>query len=139
VLGYRVTPYHRSKTDVFERIQNSVQFPGDTFIIDLDGENYQLKRKFRRLRFSRILNPARGLGMSAMNVISTTIKKLFGFLAVLFGIGGSAAPIRGVYFRRKAEKSRFLVLSFVRDYFWAHYDHCRIQVVEGSYRLACWY
>jgi Zn-dependent protease with chaperone function len=92
VLGYRVTPYHQSKTDVFERIQNSVQFPGDTFIIDLDGENYQLKRKFRRLRFSRILNPARGLGMSAMNVISTTIKKLFGFLAVLFGIGGLLLP-----------------------------------------------
>ena len=92
MLGYRVTPYHQSKTDVFERIQNSVQFPGDTFIIDLDGENYQLKRKFRRLRFSRILNPARGLGMSAMNVISTTIKKLFGFLAVLFGIGGLLLP-----------------------------------------------
>jgi len=103
VLGYRVARFYGNKTEVFEQIQNSVQLPEETFIIDLDGENYrELKRKFERLPFSRILKPVRGLGMTIINIILTGVKKLFGFLAVLFGIAAFLLPC--LAFTSKGEK-----------------------------------
>jgi Zn-dependent protease with chaperone function len=86
VLGYRVTASFRlrgSQTEVFEGIQNAVQLPGDTFIVNVDGENYRLRRRFRRMRWPKIQDPA----PSFLHTIVTATKKILGVLAVLGGIG----------------------------------------------------
>ena len=88
VLGYRVAGLfssQRSKraTEALERIENSVQFPGQTLFINVDGDNYQFRRKFRRMRHTKILRTPSSV---AMTIIKTAFKKLFGVLAVLLGI-----------------------------------------------------
>lgn len=60
VLGYRVKKWWQlhSKAkvaEVLQQIQASVNFPGETMIINVEGENYRFGRKFFRLRGARIL------------------------------------------------------------------------------------
>ena len=61
VLGYTVTGLFvlngaRRATEVLERIENSVQLPGDTVIVNVEGQNYRLRRKFRQMSWAKILN-----------------------------------------------------------------------------------
>jgi Zn-dependent protease with chaperone function len=60
VLGFRsggLLQRHakRRAAEVLARIQETVSFPGETLIIDVEGENYRFGRKFRWMRGSRIL------------------------------------------------------------------------------------
>ncbi|WP_265945988.1 M48 family metallopeptidase [Dechloromonas sp. A34] len=60
VLGYRVTGFFRFQrkryeADALQQIRNRVQFPGETLILSVDGENYRFGRKFAWMRGSRIL------------------------------------------------------------------------------------
>jgi Zn-dependent protease with chaperone function len=60
VLGYRVTRFfqlhsQRRSAEVLQRIQESVPFPGETILINVEGENYRFGRKFRWMRKARIL------------------------------------------------------------------------------------
>jgi hypothetical protein len=60
VFGYSVTgsfQFHSKKraAEVLQRIQEAVQFPGETMIINVDGDNYRFGRKFRWMRGARIL------------------------------------------------------------------------------------
>lgn len=45
----------RRVMDMLQVIQTTVQFPGETLIINVDGGNYRFRRKFRRMREARIL------------------------------------------------------------------------------------
>jgi hypothetical protein len=60
VLGYRVTGFFqlhskRRAMEVLRQIQESVPFPGETLIINVEGANYRFRRKFRWMRGARIL------------------------------------------------------------------------------------
>jgi hypothetical protein len=60
VLGFRsggLLQRHakRRAAEVLARIQETVSFPGETLIINVEGENYRFGRKFRWMRGSRIL------------------------------------------------------------------------------------
>lgn len=60
VFGYSVTgsfQFHSKKraAEVLQRIQEAVQFPGETMIINVDGDNYRFGRKFRWIRGASIL------------------------------------------------------------------------------------
>jgi Zn-dependent protease with chaperone function len=60
VLGYRVTGFFqlhskRRAMEVLRQIQESVPFPGETLIINVEGGNYRFGRKFRWMRGARIL------------------------------------------------------------------------------------
>ena len=66
--------------EVLERIQKTVRFPGQTLFINADGENYRFRRKFRRVRKSKVLQRASTL---AVAILKTLFKKTFGLLAVL--------------------------------------------------------
>jgi Zn-dependent protease with chaperone function len=88
VLGYSVTglfSFERAQraAEVKEQIQNAVRLPGETFVVNVDGENHRLRRTFRRLRWSRLVDPVTSL---AMTLIKTTFKKAFAGLTVLFGL-----------------------------------------------------
>ena len=88
VLGFNITgPFllggTKRATDVLQEIQKSVQLPRETLIINVDSEHYRLGRKFRRLRWAKILDPA---SSRVTKILMTIIKKVFGVLAVLFGI-----------------------------------------------------
>lgn len=45
----------RHTRDVLVKIQSSVRFPGNTLIVNVEGDNYRFGRKFRRQRGARIL------------------------------------------------------------------------------------
>ena len=54
VLGFTVTGpfrFHSTKRagEVLQRIQGAVQFPGETLILNVEGENYKFGRKVRRM------------------------------------------------------------------------------------------
>ncbi len=60
VLGFSVNGpfrFHSKKRagEVLQRIQEAVQFPGETLIINVEGGNYRFGRKFRWMRGARIL------------------------------------------------------------------------------------
>lgn len=60
VFGYRVTAFcrlhsKRRAQEVLRQIQESVRFPGETMIINVDGANYRFDRKFRWMRGARLL------------------------------------------------------------------------------------
>ncbi|MBI1906058.1 MAG: M48 family metalloprotease [Rhodocyclales bacterium] len=60
VLGYNTTPFYRLRSkrrteQVMRDIQSSVDFPGDTIIICVEGENYRFGRKLRFMRGTRVL------------------------------------------------------------------------------------
>jgi hypothetical protein len=60
VLGYRVTPWYRL-TDtaaggrVMAQLREQVTWPGETFLINVEGKYYRFGRKFWRHRGARIL------------------------------------------------------------------------------------
>lgn len=41
--------------EVLQRIQETVRFPGETSIVNVDGDHYRFGRKFGRMRGARIL------------------------------------------------------------------------------------
>jgi Zn-dependent protease with chaperone function len=60
VLGFSCTGLFRLHTrkrtaEVLQRIQEAVQFPGETLIVNIEGDNYRFGRKFRWMRGTRIL------------------------------------------------------------------------------------
>jgi hypothetical protein len=60
VLGYRVTALFqlhskRPAQEVLRQIQESVRFPGETIIINVDGANYRFDRKLRWMRGGGVL------------------------------------------------------------------------------------
>jgi len=60
VLGFSVTGpfrFHSKKRagEVLARIQKAVQFPGETMILNVEGDNYRFGRKFKWMRGARIL------------------------------------------------------------------------------------
>jgi Zn-dependent protease with chaperone function len=60
VLGYRATGWfqlHSKKraAEVLRRMQESVQFPGETLIVNVEGENYRFGRKFAWKRGARVV------------------------------------------------------------------------------------
>lgn len=60
VLGFTVTRrfwfgVNNRAADVLRQIQQTVQFPGETVIISVQGENYRFGRKFRWIRGARII------------------------------------------------------------------------------------
>lgn len=60
VCGYAVTgPFRlhskRRAAEVMQRIQASVEFPGETIILSVEGDNSRFGRKLRRVRGSRIV------------------------------------------------------------------------------------
>jgi len=60
VLGFTVSPpfwLHSKKraAQVQQAILQSVRFPGETLVINVEGENYRFGRKFRWMRGSRIV------------------------------------------------------------------------------------
>jgi hypothetical protein len=60
VLGFRVGSLLRWHTkrraaEVLAGIQQAVSFPGETLIINVEGQNYRFGRKFRWMRGSRIV------------------------------------------------------------------------------------
>jgi Zn-dependent protease with chaperone function len=60
VLGYRATGLfqlyrERRVKEVLGKIQESVTFPGETIIINVDGPNYQFDRKFWWMRGAKLL------------------------------------------------------------------------------------
>ncbi len=60
VFGLRVTGLfqlrnERRATETLRRIQESVQLPRETLIINVEGDNYRFGRKFRWMRGARIL------------------------------------------------------------------------------------
>ena len=86
VLGYSVAglfPSRRNKraAEVLERIQRTVRFPGETLFVNLDRENHRFRRKFRRVKGTKTR-----LSSLAITITKTTLKKVFGVLAVLLGI-----------------------------------------------------
>jgi Zn-dependent protease with chaperone function len=60
VLGFSVTGLfqihskHRA-SEVLKRIQESVRFPGETMIINVDGDHYRFGRTFRRIGAAKVL------------------------------------------------------------------------------------
>jgi len=58
ILGFTVRFALRAKrmrSEVQQRILNEVKFPGETMIINVEGDNYRFGRKFAWMRGSRIL------------------------------------------------------------------------------------
>ena len=60
VLGFTATaPFwlYRIKraTEVLQKIREAVSFPGETLIVNVEGENSRFKRKFKRLNGARIV------------------------------------------------------------------------------------
>lgn len=60
VLGFCVTPWwrwHSAKRaeEVQKAIMQAVDFPEETFVLNVEGDNYRFRRKLRRSRGSRIL------------------------------------------------------------------------------------
>jgi len=60
VFGFSVTgmlQFHNKKrvTEILQRIHESVEFPGETIIINVDGDNYRFGRKFWWMRGAGIL------------------------------------------------------------------------------------
>ena len=60
VLGYRASGFfqlHSTKRaiQVMQQIQDNVRFPGQTLIINVEGNNYRFGRKFKWMRGARIL------------------------------------------------------------------------------------
>lgn len=60
VLGYRASiPFQpgvkKRAAAVMQAIQEQVQFPGETLIVNVEGENYRFGRKFAWMRGSRVL------------------------------------------------------------------------------------
>jgi hypothetical protein len=89
VLGYQVRGLIflndvRRAPKVLERIQDSVEFPGDSFIINLDGANYRLRAQFDRMRWPRILICTPVLD-TVLDTMTANIRFL-GVLAVLVGL-----------------------------------------------------
>ena len=77
--------YARSKpaTEVFERIQNSVQFPGDTVIINVEGQKSRLRRKFGQMRWAKILNQGSSVILRPLMLVG---EKILATVAILLGI-----------------------------------------------------
>ena len=91
VLGYTVTRpfYRRGKkhaTEVFERLQNSVQFPGDTFIINLEGQDYPLRRKFSRMHWARIFKPRFSAILRLPRLLMTVAEHIVAIVVIVLGI-----------------------------------------------------
>ena len=80
VLGYRVMGANTRAEEVLARIKKSVQFVGETFIINVDRDN-RFRRKFGRMRQARILYVSR-----PDSIVAGILKKIFGILAVSLGI-----------------------------------------------------
>jgi hypothetical protein len=58
VLGFTVGFTLRAKrrrAEVQQHILNDVEFPGETMVLSVEGDNYRFGRKFRWMRGSRIL------------------------------------------------------------------------------------
>jgi hypothetical protein len=60
VLGYTITPWWRLRskrraTEIQSRILESVSFPGEALVLNVEGDNYRFGRKLRFRRGSRIL------------------------------------------------------------------------------------
>ena len=60
VLGFKVTglfQFHsaRRANEVTRRIRQTVEFPGDTIVISVEGKNYRFGRAFRRMRWATIV------------------------------------------------------------------------------------
>jgi Zn-dependent protease with chaperone function len=60
VFGYRVTSFFqlhskRRAQEVLQHIQQSMRFPGETMIINVEGDNYRFGWKFGRMRGARVL------------------------------------------------------------------------------------
>ena len=60
VLAFRVTGLFRIHSkkraaEVLEKIRETVQFPGETIIVNVEGANYQLGMRFRGMKWSRIV------------------------------------------------------------------------------------
>jgi hypothetical protein len=60
VLGYRVTAWYQfhSKAraqEVLRGINESIQFPGETMILNVEGPYYRFGRKFRWMRGARVV------------------------------------------------------------------------------------
>ncbi len=60
VLGFTVSPWwrfhsRRRAADVQRRILETVAFPGETFVINIEGDNYRFGRKLRFRRGARII------------------------------------------------------------------------------------
>ena len=82
VLGYTVClSGSKPATEVFEGIRGSVQFPGDTFIINVEGQKSRLRRKFGQMRWAKILNRNSGTRLAR-----TVIEKMLAMVVILSGI-----------------------------------------------------
>lgn len=60
VFGFSVTSllqFHSKKrvSEILQQIQEAVEFPGETILINVDGDNYRFGRKFHWMRGARIL------------------------------------------------------------------------------------
>lgn len=60
VLGYRVTPWYRLHSkrraqEVMEQIRQSVRFPYETLIVNVEGDNYRFGRKLAWKRGTRVV------------------------------------------------------------------------------------
>lgn len=60
VLGFGITPWYsfyraRRVKEALEQIQQSVTFPGETLILNAEGDNAHFARKFRRVAGARIV------------------------------------------------------------------------------------
>ena len=60
VLGFCATRALRLRSEkrvaaVLNRIQGTVQFPGETLILSVEGENRRFARKFRRIERARVI------------------------------------------------------------------------------------
>ena len=88
VLGYSVTglfSFERKQraAEVMEQIQKTVRLPGQTSFMNVDDENRRFRRRFGRLRWTKLLYPVSSL---AMTIITTAFKKIFAALTVVFGL-----------------------------------------------------
>jgi len=88
VFGFRVIglfSFERKQraAEVMDQIEQTVRFPGQTLFINLDNEDYRFRRTFRRLPWTKVLYPVSSL---AITIVTTALKKVFGALAVLFGV-----------------------------------------------------
>ena len=60
VFGYRVTGFFQLHSkqrarEVLRQIQESVRFPGETILINVEGDNYRFGRKFQWMRGAKVL------------------------------------------------------------------------------------
>lgn len=60
VLGFSATAFYqmhsaRRDREVARRIRETVEFPGETIIINIAGKNYRFGRKLRKMRWARVV------------------------------------------------------------------------------------